>query len=114
MCVSLTDPPSKVGLGLGHKDRVVSVYSQSVRIPGGKYHRHTQQPVHYSSHGKRGVANQYLFTVHPDSQSHFISYSQNRLTYDSFYIIRRNWFHFLLFTPDALFTLSLVSEMRIP
>lgn len=66
MCVRLTDPPSKVGLGLGHEGRAVRVHNQSETIPGGKYHRHTQQPVHYSYHIRRGVADQYLFTVHTD------------------------------------------------
>lgn len=57
MCVSLTDPRPELGSG------AVKVDSLSVR----KYCRHTQQPVHYSHHGKRGVANQYLVTVGPDA-----------------------------------------------
>lgn len=69
-----TGPPSKVASGLGHKGRAVKVHSLSVRIPGGKYHRHTQQPVHYSYHGKKGVANQYLLLyIQTKHQSHFTS-----------------------------------------
>lgn len=60
ICVSLTDPLTKVGFWGSEGTQPVN------ENPWSKYHRHTQQPVHYSCYGSRGVANQYLLTVHPD------------------------------------------------
>lgn len=66
MCVSLTaqvaerNPRLRLGGGSVRKGRAVKAHSFYLRIPGGKYHHHTQHRVHYSDHGYKGVADQYL------------------------------------------------------